>query len=310
MSKQKQEIIPKAERVKRAQTKHGLNDQKKRSRESLTIANRNKDDEFYTYYEDIEKAVNRLTPDAFRGLSVLCPFDNPETSMFWRYFHRNFERLGLSKLLAFGYGAKSALYTGGNDNDVEDFEPFDEFETFEDFEDFEDFDDFDDFDVIATNPPFSLYADLLNNQAILNTHWLLIAPVTVTCREAVIEKMKGGRLRFLNLVSKFETPTGPKSVGAVFMTTLPTDNLRPVEPPKPPKAPDIVDQTHDDQPIYNFNKYADFLAYPKQANTYYAIPTTAMLKFDGTEPFDLIKKISPSINGKHTFARLLVRYTG
>ena len=30
MSKQKQEITPKAERVKRAQTKHVLNDQKKR----------------------------------------------------------------------------------------------------------------------------------------------------------------------------------------------------------------------------------------------------------------------------------------
>ena len=304
MSKQKQEITPKAERVKRAQTKHELNDQKKRSKESLTKAKRHKDDEFYTYYEDIEKAVDWLEPDALRGLSVLCPFDNPETSMFWRYFHRNFERLGLSKLLAFGYGSKSALYTGGNDDDVEDFEPFDEFETFEDFEDFEDF------DVIATNPPFSLYTDILNTQAILDMDWLLIAPVTVTCREAVIEKMKGGRLRFLNIVSKFETPSGPKSVGAVFMTTLPTGNQRPVEPPKPPKAPDIVDQTHDDQPIYNFNRYTDFLAYQKQVNTYYTIPTTSMIKFDGTEPFDLIKKIYPTIKGKRIFVRVLVRYTG
>ena len=140
--------------------------------------------------------------------------------------------------------------------------------------------------------------------------WLLIAPVTVTNREAVIEKMKGGRLRFLNMVSKFETPTGPKSVGAVFMTTLPTNNMRPVEPPKPLVIPDIVDQTHNNKPIYNFNKYADFLAYPKQVNTYYTIPTTAMLKFDGTEPFELIQKITPSINGKILFARLLVRYTG
>ena len=137
--------------------------------------------------------------------------------------------------------------------------------------------------------------------------WLLIAPVTLTWREAVIEKMKGGRLRFLNIVSKFETPTGPKSVGAVVMTTLPTDNLRPVEPPK---APDIVDQTHNNKPIYNFNKYAEFLKYPKQVNTYYTIPTTSMLKFDGTEPFEIVKNIKPSINGKHTFTRLLVRYTG
>ena len=294
MSKQKQEIIPKAERVKITQTK-------KRSHESLIIAKRNNNDEFYTYYEDIEKAVDRLEPDALRGLSVLCPFDNPETSMFWRYFHRNFERLGLSKLLAFGYGAKSALYTGGNDEDVEDFEQV---------EDLEDFEDFEDFDVIATNPPFSLYTDLLNKQAFLDMHWLLIAPVTVTTRESIIEKMKGGHLRFLNIVSKFETPTGPKSVGAVFMTTIRTDptyNPRHVEPPK---ATDVIDQTHDDQPIYNFNKYKDFLACQKQVNTYYTIPTTAMLKFDGTEPFELVKKIKPTIKGKRTFDRLLVRYTG
>ena len=290
MSKKKQEIIPKEERVKRAQTKHGLNDQKKRSKESLVAAQKNRDDEFYTYYEDIENAVDRLEPDAFRGLSVLCPFDNPETSMFWRYFHRNFERLGLSKLLAFGYGAKSALYTGGNDEDFEDFE---------------------DFDVIATNPPFSLYTDIVKNQEIQNMHWLMIAPITVTGREAIIEKMKGGGFRFLNNVSKFETPTGPKSVGAVFMTTLPTDKNKPVKKPvKLLTSVDVIDQTHDDQPIYNFNKYSDFLEYPKQVNNYYTIPATSMLKFDGTEPFELIKKINPTINGKHLFVRVLVRYTG
>ena len=298
MSKQKQEIIPKAERVKRAQTPHNLTDQAKRSKKSLIAAIKNKDDEFYTYYEDIENAVYRLEHDAFRGLSVLCPFDNPETSMFWRYFHRNFERLGLSKLLAFGYGAKSAIYTGGND---EDFDEFDEFETFEDF------DAFDEFDVIATNPPFSLYTDLLNTKAILDMHWLLIATVTLTARKAIVEKMKGGGLRFLNNVSKFETPTGPKHVGAVFMTTLPTDNNKQA---KPLPRVEVVDQTHDDQPIYNFKKYSDFLEYPKQVNTYYSIPTTSMIKFNGTEPFELVQKITPSINGKILFARLLVRYTG
>ena len=121
MSKQKQEIIPKSERVKKVQTKHRLNEEKKRSTESLWNALKNKDDEFYTYYEDIALAVEYLEPNAFNGLSVLCPFDNPETSMFWRYFHANFERLGLKKLLSFGYGSKAAIYTGGNDDDFEDF---------------------------------------------------------------------------------------------------------------------------------------------------------------------------------------------
>ena len=52
------------------------------------------------------------------------------------------------------------------------------------------------------------------------------------------------------------------------------------------------------------------LEYPKQVNRYYTIPTTSMMKFDGTEPLELIKKINPTINGKNIFARVLVRYTG
>ena len=93
----------------------------------------------------------------------------------------------------------------------------------------------------------------------------------------------------------------------MFMTTLPTDKHKQI---KPLPIAEVVDQTHDDQPINNFNKYADFLVYQKQVNTYYTIPTTAMIKFDGTEPFEIIKKITPTINGKSLFARLLVRYTG
>ena len=58
------------------------------------------------------------------------------------------------------------------------------------------------------------------------------------------------------------------------------------------------------QPIYNFNKYSDFLVYSKQVNKYYTIPTTSMIKFDGTEPFEIIKKIIPTINGKRLFTRI------
>ena len=86
--------------------------------------------------------------------------------------------------------------------------------------------------------------------------------------------------------------------------------FEPIKPIKPLPSVYVVDQTHDDQPIHNFNKYSDFLEYPKHVNTYYAIPTTSMMKFDGTEPFELIKAVTLSIKGKMIFCRLLVRYTG
>ena len=74
--------------------------------QALTGARKNKNDEFYTQLDDIEREINAylaFDPDVFRGKTVLLPCDDPKWSNFTRYFAQNFERLGLKKLVSTGY---------------------------------------------------------------------------------------------------------------------------------------------------------------------------------------------------------------
>ena len=77
---------------------------------NLHISKKQKNDEFYTQYADIEAEMNayvEYNSDVFRGKTVLLPCDDPEWSNFTKYFASNFERFGLKKLISTSY-AKGA----------------------------------------------------------------------------------------------------------------------------------------------------------------------------------------------------------
>lgn len=73
---------------------------------ALSKAKQQKNDEFYTLYEYIQKEINayiEFDPDTFRDKIVLCPCDDPEWSNFTKFFAQNFEALGLKKLISTSY---------------------------------------------------------------------------------------------------------------------------------------------------------------------------------------------------------------
>jgi len=77
---------------------------------NLGIANKAKNDEFYTRYEDIETEINNYieyNEDVFRNKTILLPCDDPEWSNFTKYFIANFVKLGIKKIISTSY-AKSA----------------------------------------------------------------------------------------------------------------------------------------------------------------------------------------------------------
>ncbi|MBR1486294.1 MAG: adenine-specific methyltransferase EcoRI family protein [Synergistaceae bacterium] len=81
--------------------------------EDFKNAKRNKNDEFYTRYNDIQKEINaylEYDPNVFRDKTVLCPCDDPEWSNFTKFFAQNFERFGLKKLISTSYAADSKKY--------------------------------------------------------------------------------------------------------------------------------------------------------------------------------------------------------
>ena len=65
--------------------------------DKLHAAKDAKNDEFYTQLEDINAEMVHYEKQ-FKGKTVLMNCDDPTWSNFWRYFHIEFERLGLKKI--------------------------------------------------------------------------------------------------------------------------------------------------------------------------------------------------------------------
>ena len=65
---------------------------------TLTKAKEAKKDEFYTRYEDIQAEINHYEPH-FKGKTVFCNCDDPFESNFCKFFLKNFNYLGLKRLI-------------------------------------------------------------------------------------------------------------------------------------------------------------------------------------------------------------------
>ena len=80
-----------------------------------------KNDEFYTKLSDVSKELAHYKPH-FKDKVVYCNCDDQD-SAFWKYFHLNFERLGLKKLLATHYDQTASSYKleyeGGDDQNID-----------------------------------------------------------------------------------------------------------------------------------------------------------------------------------------------
>lgn len=77
---------------------------------NLRKADKAKNDEFYTQYNDIQNEMNaymEYNPDVFRDKVILCPCDDPEWSNFTKFFAQNFENFGLKKLISTSYAIES-----------------------------------------------------------------------------------------------------------------------------------------------------------------------------------------------------------
>ena len=76
----------------------------------LEKAKKDKNDEFYTQLEDIEKELKNYR-EQFKDKTVLCNCDDPYESNFFKYFAMNFNYLGLKKLIATCYDGSPVANT-------------------------------------------------------------------------------------------------------------------------------------------------------------------------------------------------------
>lgn len=177
---------------------------KKSLNNNLHKASKEKKDEFYTQLADIENELKHYK-DQFRGKVVFCNCDDPKESNFVKYFSRNFEHLGLKKLIATHYKDANLFtketpykleYTGDkNDNRTPDPSEFlTEMIGTGDFRSKECIELLKEADIIVTNPPFSLFREYVAQLMEYNKKFLIIGSKNAITYKEVFKLIKVGKL--------------------------------------------------------------------------------------------------------------------
>lgn len=135
---------------------------------NLHKAKKAKNDEFYTRYEDIEKEICHYD---LRGKKIYCNCDDYRWSNFVKYFHDNFEALGIREICATGYdlGQGAYLYRFDGENVT-----VSKLEGNGDFRSEECVNILKQCDVVVTNPPFSLFREYVAQLMKYNKKFLII----------------------------------------------------------------------------------------------------------------------------------------
>ena len=174
---------------------------------NLHKAKRNKNDEFYTQYDDIEKEINAYLEfdlNTLKDKVILLPCDDPEWSNFTRYFVQNFDKLGLKKLISTSYAIDGGLgkifvldKNANNNNGVDtnnlkweylkgngDFRS-DEIKALRD-----------ESDIIITNPPFSLFREFIDWVFEIDKKCLILGNMNAITYKNVFPLIKDNKLWF------------------------------------------------------------------------------------------------------------------
>ena len=137
---------------------------------NLHEAKKQKNDEFYTRYEDIENEVMKYRR-SFKGKVVYLPCDDPaeKKSEFWTFFVDNFDAFGLKKLIATHYDEDGKAYKIWIDGDttgdgyINDSDALQEdLQGNGDFRSSECIDILNECDIVCTNPPFSMFREFVD----------------------------------------------------------------------------------------------------------------------------------------------------
>ncbi len=168
---------------------------------NLHRAKRCKDDEFYTTYETIDNELVHYS-EQFKNKTVLCNCDNPFTSNFSKFFLQNFNILDLKRLICTSFspcdsGQQSLFESFDNkkqkgyvldvskvnqsDFQVKSFSDFlvskqyvKELNGNGDFRSLECIEYLKESDIVVTNPPFSLFKEMVSEIMKYNKKFLII----------------------------------------------------------------------------------------------------------------------------------------
>ena len=184
---------------------------------NLHEAKKNKNDEFYTRYEDIEAEVMKYR-EQFKDKVVYLPCDDPadKKSEFWTFFVDNFDAFGLKKLIATHYEENGKAYKiwidgdTSNDGFVNDGDALQEdLEGNGDFQSPECIAIMEECDIVCTNPPFSLFRSFVDTILKANKQFLIIGNQNAFTYKEIFKLIKENKIwTGYNMVKQFNQPDG------------------------------------------------------------------------------------------------------
>jgi hypothetical protein len=176
---------------------------------SLHSAKRNKRDEFYTQISDIEREMRHYRND-FKDKVVYCNCDDPYISAFFKYFTKNFEVLGLKRLITTCYRSQRFDLFSQNDSEVAikleyaggaahslpvpndiGVTPLD---GDGDFRSQECINILTEADIVVTNPPFSLFSEYVAQLTSFDKKFIIIGHQNAITYKDVFPIIKDNRM--------------------------------------------------------------------------------------------------------------------
>lgn len=300
---------------------------------NLCEARKNKNDEFYTRYDDIEAEVMKYRKQ-FKDKVVYLPCDDPaeKKSEFWSFFVNNFDAFGLKKLIATHYDESGKAYKIWIDGDTSSDGFVDDGDAVQ--EDLQGNGDFqspecvaimNECDIVCTNPPFSLFRSFVDTIMKADKKFLIIGNQNAFTYKEIFKLIKENKIwTGYNMVKQFNQPDGSiKKFGNVCWFT----NMTTV------KRNEEFVLTKEYNPI-NYPEYENYKAIevdrivniPKDYYDAMGVPITFIDKYNPNQ-FEILGHTSSSdkspeveelrtsskyrnrglINGKEKYDRVLIR---
>lgn len=172
---------------------------------NLRQAEKNKRDEFYTQLKDIKDEMQYYKPH-FENKVIYMNADHPDYSNFWQYFKSQFNDFKIKKIISTFWSENGKSFKTVYDGDVERRTPL---KGDGDFRSDECIAILKKSDIIITNPPFSLFRELIDLLIDYEKHFIILGNNNSITTKEIFPLIKRNKMWLgmkSNATIEFEVP--------------------------------------------------------------------------------------------------------
>lgn len=163
-------------------------------------------------------------------------------------------------------------------------------------------------DIVVTNPPFSLFSDIVNQCQRYGKKFLLLGNKNAASTNALFPLMRTGEVKYgYSKPGEFVQPEGDqiKRMSGLtrWFTNLPVKSNRRFTP-SIDYDENRYEMIDNDQEIINVNSIKEI---PKNYYGKMLVPITIFDQGLDTDEYDIIKLMRPTVGGQRKFVRVLIQ---